>query len=322
MKLSRTITLLGFLLAAILSAPAFGANTPLPGTLNYVEGQAQIGTEDLTAKSVGSADLKAGEKIATEKGRAEILLTPGVFLRLDNNSVAEMISPSLTDTEVELSKGRAMLEVAEVHKQNDIKIDQNGAATQILKDGLYAFDANQGEIQVFDGKARVEANQKTDKTVELKGGREVNVSSDAPFKAQKFDKKKDVDDFYNWSALRSQYESEANVEVARFAPGGLAGPNWYWDPWFSAYTFVPGEGVFYSPFGWGFYSPAWIGYAPYYSYGAPYRYYGRGFYDHDHGHSARPQFIAPRSGVAAPMRSTPAMHAQGFGGFHGGTARR
>src|SRR5579872_2322278 len=131
MKLSRTKTLLGFLLAAILSAPAFGANTPLPGTLNYVEGQAQIGTEDLTAKSVGSADLKAGEKIATEKGRAEILLTPGVFLRLDNNSVAEMISPSLTDTEVELSKGRAMLEVAEIHKQNDIKIDQNGATTQV-----------------------------------------------------------------------------------------------------------------------------------------------------------------------------------------------
>jgi hypothetical protein len=218
---------------------------------------------------------------------------------------------------VQLNKGRAMLEVAEIHRQNDIKIDQNGATTQVMKNGLYAFDAKSGEVQVFDGKAQVTTN---DKTVDLKGGRELSVGSDAPLKAQKFDKKKDVDDFYNWSALRSQYESEANVDVARFATGGFAGPNWYWDPWFSAYTYVPGNGIFYSPFGWGFYSPAWIGYAPYY-YGAPYRYYGRGYYGHPH-------YIAPRAGVAAPamgpapMRSAPATHAQGFSGFHGAIARR
>ena len=324
MKLSRMKTLFGFFLAAILSAPAFGANTPLPGTLNYVEGQAQIGSEDLSAKSVGSADLRAGQTIATETGRAEILLTPGVFLRLDNNSSAEMISPSLTNTEVQLNKGRAMLEVAEIHKQNDIKIAQNGATTQILKNGLYEFDANSGEVQVFDGKAKVEAKSNI---VDLKGGRELNVSSDAALKTQKFDKKKNVDDFYNWSALRSQYESEANVDFARLAPGGFAGPNWYWDPWFSAYTYVPGSGIFYSPFGYGFYSPAWIGYAPYGYYGAPYGYYGRGFYGHDYdrGHYSHPHYIAPRAGTSAPamrpapMRTAPAAHAQGFsGGFHGG----
>ena len=311
MKLSRMKTILGFFLAAILSAPAFGANTPLPGTLNYVEGQAQIGSEDLSAKSVGSAELQAGQTITTGKGRAELLLTPGVFLRLDSNSAAEMVSPSLTNTEVQLDKGRAMLEVAEIHKQNDIKIAQDGATTQILKNGLYEFDANNGEVQVFDGKAKVEAKNNT---VDLKGGRELSVGNDTVLKAQKFDKKKDVDDFYNWSALRSQYESEANVDVAQFVSGGFAGPNWYWDPWFSAYTYVPGNGIFYSPFGYGFYSPAWIGYAPYY-YGVLYRYYGHGYYGHPH-------YIAPRAGVSAPMRTAPAMHAQGFVGFHGGIARR
>ena len=313
MKLSGMKATIGLFLAALLTAPAFGATTPLPGTLNYVEGQAQIGSQDLNSKSVGSADLQAGQTIATENGRAEILLTPGVFLRLDSNSAAEMVSPSLTNTEVQLTKGRALLEVAEIHKQNDIKIAEDGATTQVLKNGLYEFDSNSGEVEVFDGKAKVISN---DKTADVKGGREFNISaSNASAKAQKFDKNKAKDDFYNWSALRSQYESEANVDVARFVPSGFAGPGWFWDPWYSAYTFVPGSGIFYSPFGWGFYSPGWIGYAPAYYYGVPYRYYGHGYYGH-------PGVVAPRARIAPPI-STPAMHARGgFGGFRGGIGRR
>jgi hypothetical protein len=224
-----------------------------------------------------------------------------------------MISPSLTNTEVRLTKGRAMLEVAELHKQNDIKITADGATTQVLKNGLYEFNADNGEVQVFDGKASV-VDQ--DKTVGLKASHELNVeSSKNALKAQKFDKKNDVDDFYNWSALRSEYASEANVDVARFVPGGYAAPGWFWDPWFSEYAFVPGNGIFYSPFGWGFYSPAWIGYAPGF-YGRPYGYYRPGFY-------GRPHYIAPGGRIAAPGRVGPAAHAQaGFGGFRGGGGRR
>jgi hypothetical protein len=310
MELLGWQTIAGFCLTAILSAPLLGANTPLPGTLNYVEGKAQIGAEELTSKSVGAAELQTGQTITTQDGRAEILLTPGVFLRLDKNSAAEMISPSLTNTEVRVDKGRALLEVAEIHKQNDIKIAADGATTQVLKNGLYEFDANHGEVQVFDGKAQV---LDKDKTLALKGGRELNVESDAALKPTKFNKKKDVDDFYNWNALRSEYASEANVQVAGAVPAGFT-PGWLWDPWFSAYTFVPGNGIFYSPFGWGFYSPAWIGYAPVY-YGVPYGYYRPGV-----GH---PHYLAPRTRTAVPMRVEPEMRAHaGFGGFHGGGFRR
>jgi hypothetical protein len=262
---------------------------------------------------VGSADLQTGQTIATQNGRAEILLTPGVFLRLDNNSSAEMISPSLTNTEVRLTKGRAMLEVAELHKQNDIRIIADGATTRVLKNGLYAFNADNGEVQVFDGKASV-VDQ--DKTVGLKASHELNVeSSKNGLKAQRFDKKNDVDDFYNWSALRSEYASEANVDVAPFVPSGYAAPGWFWDPWFSGYTFVPGNGIFYSPFGWGFYSPAWIGYAPGFYYGRPYGYYRPGFY-------GRPHYIAPSGRIAAGMRGAPGIHAPAVGGFRGGVGRR
>ena len=56
MQLSRMKPLAGFFLAAVLSAPARtvktatpGANTAIPGMLNYVEGQVSIGAQTLTS---------------------------------------------------------------------------------------------------------------------------------------------------------------------------------------------------------------------------------------------------------------------------------
>src|ERR1700678_2117710 len=124
------VWLLGFFLAAILSAPAWAdvtsAKTAVPGTLNYVEGRSSIGNQALNSKSMGTAELQPGQSLVTEKGKAEVLLTPRVFLRIGNNSSVKMISPSLTDTEVEVDRGHAMVEVAEIHPENSIRIDEDG----------------------------------------------------------------------------------------------------------------------------------------------------------------------------------------------------
>ena len=154
MRLPRLKTTTIFFLAAILSAPALfadntSANSALPGTLNYVEGQAFIGTRALDSKSIGSAEVKPGQSLTTKQGKAEVLLTPGVFLRVGNNSSVRMISPSLTDTEISVSEGHAMIEVAEIHPENDIRITLGGTTTRLLKTGLYDFDRND-QLRVFD----------------------------------------------------------------------------------------------------------------------------------------------------------------------------
>src|SRR5579862_4388645 len=89
-------------LAAMLSSPLWGADPPRPGTINYVEGQVTAGGHAMGEKSVGSVDLAAGETLETQNGRAEILLTPGIFLRVDNHSSIQMVSPDLADTVVQL----------------------------------------------------------------------------------------------------------------------------------------------------------------------------------------------------------------------------
>jgi hypothetical protein len=104
MRLPRFGAMASFFLAAILTAPAWGnegsTKSAVAGTLNYVEGQASIGDQALNSKSIGTVELQAGQSLVTEKGKAEVLLTPGVFLRIGNNSFVKMIPPERDRLEV------------------------------------------------------------------------------------------------------------------------------------------------------------------------------------------------------------------------------
>ncbi len=301
------------LLATAALGSAKPTDMPSPGTLNFVEGQVSINGQPVSPKSAGSTMLEANQTLGTSKGNAELLLTPGVFLRLGNNSQVRMLSPGLADTRIQLVNGSAMLEVDELFKENDLGVKVDDATTRIEKTGLYDFNADHPSVAVLDGKATV---LEGDRSLSLKKGHQVSLSDPLPLHTQKLDKNSvETDPLYRWSKLRSEYAAEANVDAARTVTvnGGWYGSGWYWDPYWSSYAFVPGSGIFYSPFGWGwgFYSPGWIGYAPYYRLG----HYGWGYHHYPvvvgHGYrTERP--------LAAPHASMGGFH----GGFHGGSGRR
>jgi hypothetical protein len=250
MKLSQVQGFVVLFLAAVLSVPAWAVssnaspNSAVPGTLNYVEGQAYIADQRLDQSSVGKTAVQVGQTLRTETGKAEILLTPGVFLREGDNTSVNMVAAGLTDTELRVDQGHVMVEVDEIYPQNDLRIMEGNATAQILKPGLYDFDWQQHQMRVFDGQASV---REGDGQIKLKGGHGLTVAANAPAKAEKFDKKAlSGDDLYRWSSLRSDYLAEANVDAARivvgdgwygdgfwdpgWGPWGWAG--WGWDPWF------------------------------------------------------------------------------------------
>ena len=280
-----------------LCLPAFGqgGNQAVPGTLNYVEGTVMLNGKALSSSSVGSAVVQPGQSLQTGVGKAEILLTPGIFLRLDSKSAVMMVSPNLTHTEVELERGRASVEVDQIHKENYLLIDQRDGGTQLLQPGLYEFDANNNTMRAFQGKAAVYAGtgahdgdeQRQLPSVEVKGGHQVTVGEQLS-KPTKFDKKdaEQADPLYRWSNLRSQYLGEANLEMAsQYAGYGGFTPGWAWDPYSFGYTWLPGDGLFWNPFGWGFYSPWYIwggGYVYGRGWGGGYRggYYHGGYAGH------------------------------------------
>ena len=263
-------------------------NPPTIGTINYVEGQASIGNQALSPNSVGNVVLQEGETLTTGTGKVEVLLTPGVFLRVGDNSAVRMISPSLSNTEVAVDRGEATLEVTQIQKENEIVIDLPGGNTRVLKKGFYEFDANQNTVRVFKGEAQLLAGNKK---VAIKENHEVALN-DPKLKPRGFKKEQyDTADLYRWSVLRSSYLAEANVDAAsRHVNNPSFVPGWYWDPWFATFTWVPGDGVFYSPFGWAFYSPFYVYEAPFFYYG----YYGghyRHHFDHDfHAWSPGPHY--------------------------------
>ena len=104
-----------------LCVAAYGA-VARPGTINYVEGQVNFDGQEVATSSLGSMEVAPGHVLQTDHGKAEMLLTPGVFLRLGDNSAVRMVEPSLTDTRVDLLRGRAMLEVDLLQKENRLAV--------------------------------------------------------------------------------------------------------------------------------------------------------------------------------------------------------
>jgi hypothetical protein len=278
---------------------------------------------------VGNAALDNGQILETEKGKAEILLTPGVYLRIGDNSSVRMLSNGLTKTEVALDHGEAMLEVDQIYPQNNIHVGQPGADTRVLKTGLYDFDAGHREVRVLDGKAVVTAD---DRNITVKKDHQLALDG-GNLKARELEKNQVAgnNDLYRWSSLRSEYLSEANVDSAQLfyangwnGPGwwgpGAWGAGWYWDPWFDGFTFLPGAGFFYNPFGWGFYSPYAVWRAPYFAGVHGYQHFdgtraaaiGRGF-----NHHAVTSF---RGGNPGEPHAGGGFHGGvgGGGGFHAG----
>jgi hypothetical protein len=309
--------MLKLLITMGLSLAAYGA-VARPGTINYIEGQVTIDGHAVTAQKLGNSELSPGGVLATSQGKAEMLLTPGVFLRLDDQSAVRMVSPSLTDTRVDLLRGRAMLEVDLLEPENHLQMRDRGADIRIQKRGIYAFDADRPEVAVYDGKAAVQVN---DKTVEVGKGKELPLDPPA-LKPQKFDRH-ETDDLYAWSKLRSQYLADANASSAQTIvgnnPGWWAGTGWYWNPWYSTWSFIPGSGYLYNPWGFGFYSPSYWGYyGPTIYYSRPSRVWvGRG--------GGVPRSFPSRGMVTRPSGSIaarPAPAPVGGSGIRFGSGRR
>ena len=135
---------------ATVSLTAAAATMPAPGTVNYVEGQVTLDGRTLTASSPNGALVETGQALDTGQGMAEMLLTPGVFLRLGGNSEVRMVSPGLANTRVTLVRGSAMLEAAGLFKQNDLSVVVGGATVRIDRRGLYDFNADQLAAGVND----------------------------------------------------------------------------------------------------------------------------------------------------------------------------
>src|SRR5258705_6418614 len=192
----RLMGIASIVLAVALSVPSWGsdsahpekvtANQARPGSLNYVEGQASIEGQSLGPEAIGQTELHPGQSLETKTGKAELLLTPGVFFRLGDNSSATMISPNLTDTELRLNKGEATIEVAELHAENNVVIVEDGARARLTKTGFYDFDADHDIVRVYQGQADVEVKGQN---IEVKNEHQLALGTGGGMEAEEVDQR-------------------------------------------------------------------------------------------------------------------------------------
>jgi ferric-dicitrate binding protein FerR (iron transport regulator) len=83
------------------------------GLLTYLQGSVCIDGKPVVLKTARFPQMRDGETLSTgpDRDRVEVLLAPGIVLRLADNSQVRMDVTDLSDTRVTLQQGEALIEV-------------------------------------------------------------------------------------------------------------------------------------------------------------------------------------------------------------------
>src|ERR1700728_453059 len=131
------------------------------GMIHYVDGTVLLEGQPVEQKFGEFPEVKNDQVLQTQEGRAEVLLTPGVFLRVAENSSFKMLSNRLSDTALEVLAGSTLIEVDELLKDNSITVRYKDATISLSKRGLYRIDAEASRLRVYDGDAEAIYGVKT-----------------------------------------------------------------------------------------------------------------------------------------------------------------
>ena len=136
------------------------------GVLNFYEGTVLMDDQPVDQKAGTFANVKEGSTLRTESGRAELLLTPGVFLRLDEHSAVRMVSSALSNTRVEFLQGAAILDSNEAAPGNSVVLVYKAFQIRFPKSGVYRIDGEPGVFETYSGEAEILANGQPTKTID------------------------------------------------------------------------------------------------------------------------------------------------------------
>jgi hypothetical protein len=275
------------LLAVILTLSAIPAMaqpviSAKSGLISYVEGKVYLGDQIVEPSPTHFPDVKENAVVRTAEGRAEVLLTPGVVLRLGENSSFKMLTNRLIDTRLELLTGSAVVEADDIAKDTNVTLVCKDGTVSLSKKGLYRVDTAPARLKVFEGLASA---QVAGQNFEVASGKMLGLGG-AIASVEKFDRE-DTDSLDNWSRRRGELVAMANVSAAKQVhDSGCAGysglsfvtptsttsqqpclsdpcaPGWRYNPWYGMITYIP-CGNAWSPYGYRYWSPQTVSRAYY-----------------------------------------------------------
>src|SRR5262249_35707507 len=143
--------------------------------------------------------VPAGQPIGTGPGgTVEVLLNPGSYLRMGENTTVVLDRVELSNIAVHILEGSMVIEAKGFDKKLPLKVTSGKLKIDIIKDGIYLF--NDGKVTVVDGKIRDADNG-------LTFGKGVELSDDPGYRAQKV--KTFTTGLERWSQKRDEEISRA-----------------------------------------------------------------------------------------------------------------
>jgi hypothetical protein len=252
---ARMAALSTLVLASAAGIPVFAQSvvSTHSGLIYFFVGSVYLGDEHLEQKFGRFPDIGEGHELRTALGRVEVLLTPGVFLRLDENSSIRMLATVFSDTRVELLSGSAIFEVTETSPDTSVKLIYKNWQIRVPQEGTYRIDTAPPRIRPYKGEVKVGTEGITE-TVIVREGEVLPLAEVlVPERSATFGN----DDFKLWAMTRSQAISADNTVAAgivddpsQIDSAGLVS---------AGYTYFPLTGIpsldIGSPYGLSFWSP-------------------------------------------------------------------
>ncbi len=143
------------ILAGAIPASAQSVVSTHSGVVYYFDGAVFLGDQPLQARLGTFPSVPVGWELRTEKGKAEVLLTPGVFLRMGENSSIRMVANDLANTRVELLEGSAIIDAPQQASGTSVTLLFRNWEIRPGRSGSCRLDSNPPRLWVSRGEAEV-----------------------------------------------------------------------------------------------------------------------------------------------------------------------
>lgn len=241
------------------------------GGINFVSGNVTVNRKDTSGQQTltDQDNLESGDVVTTGAGgRVEVLLNPGSYLRVGENSEFELTDASLEHLRIKLLRGSAVIEVVGTDDTKlALAVETPQTSAVIAKRGIYRINVlptGVTQVMVRKGRALVGTTAEV-----IKGGKMVTVGRAGMWEIAKLNEKS-FDSLDLWSRDRAEYLASINRQIQpsilssslfdysaeyNTLPLGFrdryAGA-WAYDSRRGCYVFVPGRGGSSSPYGYGY----------------------------------------------------------------------
>ena len=143
------------LVCVALTAAGQSVVSTRAGLVHYFEGVVAINGEPLQAQFGHFPEIGEGAELRTGQGRAEVLLGPGVIMRVADDSVVKMLSTSLANVRLQLLAGSAIIESKDALPGNSVTLLYKDWQVRTPKGGVYRVDADPAQLRIYSGEVEV-----------------------------------------------------------------------------------------------------------------------------------------------------------------------